>query len=147
VAEAAEAAGAKRGRPNAAAAPTPVANSRRRVGWCWCSGIESEAGMERASYRKVHFWLLPPLQVHSCSGVPLAVPAPVASRQSPDLLPVMVSLGCTVHCWFCWPLHDLCHRMTHPLRTCAPFTAHAVRQAHGLPRRDGMCTRAVGPRG
>ena len=88
---------AKRGRPNTAATPTPVANSRRRVSWCWCSGTESETGITRASYRRVHFWLLPPLQVHSSSGVPLAAPAPVASRQSPDWTPVMLPSACTVH--------------------------------------------------
>src|SRR5947208_6430044 len=56
-------------------------------------------------YLRVHRWLLPPLQVHSSSRVPLAVPAPVASRQSPDCTPVMVPFALTVHFWLVWPLH------------------------------------------
>jgi hypothetical protein len=54
----------------------------------------------------VHRWLLPPLQVHSSTRVPLAVPAPMASRQSPDWTPVTTPLGLTSHCWLGWPLQD-----------------------------------------
>ena len=46
-----------------------------------------------------HCWLEPPLQVHSSTGAPLAVPAPVTSRHSPDWTPVMVPLALTCHCW------------------------------------------------
>ena len=38
--------------------------------------------------------------------VPLAVPAPLASRHSPDCTPVMVPLALTFHCWLVWPLQS-----------------------------------------
>src|SRR4051812_32124846 len=38
--------------------------------------------------------------------VPLAVPAPLASRQSPDCTPVIVPLALTFHCWFVCPLQS-----------------------------------------
>jgi hypothetical protein len=38
--------------------------------------------------------------------VPLAVPAALASRQSPDWTPVMVPSGLTFHCWLFWPLQS-----------------------------------------
>jgi len=38
--------------------------------------------------------------------VPLAVPAPLASRHSPDCWPVMVPLALTFHCWLAWPLQS-----------------------------------------
>src|SRR5690242_16984600 len=57
-------------------------------------------------YRRDHCWLLPPLQAHRISLVPLAVPAPLASRHRPDCTPVMVPLELTFHCWFVWPLQS-----------------------------------------
>src|SRR3954454_15809437 len=53
---------------------------------------------------RVHFWLLPPLQVHSSIGVPAAVPLPVASRHRPDCTPMIVPSALTRHCWFAPPL-------------------------------------------
>ena len=38
--------------------------------------------------------------------MPLAVPAPLASRHSPDCTPVMVPLALTFHCWLVWPLQS-----------------------------------------
>src|SRR4051795_11856797 len=54
----------------------------------------------------LHCWLAPPLQAQRMSFVPLAVPAPLASRQSPDCTPVMVPLALTFHCWLVWPLQS-----------------------------------------
>src|SRR6185437_601363 len=55
---------------------------------------------------RVHCWLLPPLQDHSSTSAPLAVDAPVTSRQRPDWTPVMVPLALRFHCWLVWPLQD-----------------------------------------
>src|SRR3982751_5138269 len=54
----------------------------------------------------VHCWLGWPLQAHRMTLVPLAVPAPLASRHSPDCTPVMVPLALTFHCWLVWPLQS-----------------------------------------
>src|SRR3954471_13892550 len=54
----------------------------------------------------MHFWLSPPLQNHRMTVVPFAVPAPLASRHSPDCAPVMVPLALTFHCWLGWPLQS-----------------------------------------
>src|SRR6476619_4230570 len=53
-----------------------------------------------------HCWLLPPLQDHRISLVPLAVAAPLASRQRPDCTPVMVPSELRFHCWLVWPLQS-----------------------------------------
>src|SRR5438876_1027880 len=50
--------------------------------------------------------LLPPWQVHSSTWVPLAVAAPVTSRQSPDWTPVIVPSVLSCHCWFEPPLQS-----------------------------------------
>src|SRR5215207_5381115 len=52
---------------------------------------------------ELHCWLLCPLQAQSTMFVPLPVPCPVASRQSPDWTPVIVALEFTFHCWLLWP--------------------------------------------
>ncbi len=54
--------------------------------------------------RPVHFWLLVPLQFHSCTAVPLAVPPPDTSRHSPDSTPTTVPSEFTRHCWFAPPV-------------------------------------------
>jgi hypothetical protein len=54
----------------------------------------------------LHRWLLWPWQVHRMTGVPLAVPAPEASRHSPDWVPVIVPSAFCRHCWFAPPVHD-----------------------------------------
>src|SRR2546423_8228200 len=63
--------------------------------------------MVRAVHQpRCHCWLEPPLQVHSWTRAPLAVEAPLTSRQSPDWTPVMVPLEFRFHCWLGWPLPD-----------------------------------------
>ena len=57
-----------------------------------CAG--STAGWRRRG--RLQRWIL----------VPLAVPAPLASRQSPDWTPVMVPLALRFHCWLAWPLQS-----------------------------------------
>jgi hypothetical protein len=54
--------------------------------------------------RPVHFWLEPPLQVQISTAEPLAVPAPVTSRHSPDPTPTTVPSEFTRHCWLTPPL-------------------------------------------
>src|ERR1041384_6791377 len=54
---------------------------------------------------RLHCWLPPLLQDHSCTSAPLAVDAPDTSRHRPDCTPVIVPLALTFHCWFAWPLH------------------------------------------
>src|SRR5688572_3608193 len=49
--------------------------------------------------RKLHRWFAPPLQSQRMVLVPLAVPAPLASRHRPDWTPEMVPLALTFHCW------------------------------------------------
>jgi hypothetical protein len=49
--------------------------------------------------RRLHCWLPPPLHDQRTSFVPLAVPAPVASRHNPDCTPATVPFAFTVHCW------------------------------------------------
>src|SRR5919197_3468552 len=56
--------------------------------------------------RRLPCWLAPPLQDHRMITVPLAVPAPLASRHNPDCTPVMVPLALTFHCWLVWPLQS-----------------------------------------
>src|SRR6476469_8461127 len=53
-----------------------------------------------------HCWLPWPLQDQRISLVPLAVPAALASRHSPDCTPVMVPLSLMFHCWLVWPLQS-----------------------------------------
>ena len=52
-----------------------------------------------AQLRRLHCWLLPPLQVQMMIFVPFAVAAPLASTHLPDCTPVMVPLELTFHCW------------------------------------------------
>src|SRR4051812_32108531 len=52
----------------------------------------------------LHFWLPCPLHVHRITDVPLAVPAPLASRHRPDWTPVMDPSEFWRHCWFGCPL-------------------------------------------
>src|SRR6185437_7558147 len=51
-----------------------------------------------------HAWLLPPLQSHSSTFVPLAVSWPKTSRQRPEPTPVTVPLALTFHAWLLPPL-------------------------------------------
>ncbi|PRY38767.1 hypothetical protein CLV43_108167 [Umezawaea tangerina] len=51
-------------------------------------------------YRRVHFWLVWPLQVHRATRVPLAVPCPMASRHREDWALLRVPSDPSVHCWF-----------------------------------------------
>src|SRR4051794_15592131 len=53
---------------------------------------------------RIHCWLLPPLQVQISTAVPLAVPAPLTSRHSPDPTPVIVPSAFARHCWPVPPL-------------------------------------------
>src|SRR5215831_10646305 len=53
---------------------------------------------------RVHFWLEPPLQSHSCTLVPLAVSMALTSRQRLDCTPVMVPSVLRFHCWLVPPL-------------------------------------------
>src|SRR4051794_28002257 len=62
----------------------------------------------------LHFWLAPPLQLQRMSFVPLAVPAPWASRHRPDCTPVMVPFALTFHCWLVWLLQS-------QMITCVPL--------------------------
>src|ERR1700738_4402344 len=82
--------------------------SRSRPRRVACGGGVTAArdGRRRSlgSYPRVHCWLLPPLQVHSSTRAPLAVEAPVTSRQSPDCTPVTVPFGLRFHCWLAPPL-------------------------------------------
>src|SRR5271155_3903093 len=66
----------------------------------------------------VHFWLVPPLQVHRSSWVPLAVLEPGSSRHLPEAgLTSSPLLAC--HCWLAPPLH--CHSSIKvPLAVLAP---------------------------
>src|SRR4051794_3725374 len=60
--------------------------------------------MEPLRYVRVHFWLLAPVQVHSCTAALLAVPWPATSRHSPDSTPTTVPSAFRRHCWFVPPL-------------------------------------------
>jgi len=59
-----------------------------------------------SGYPRDHCWLLPPLQVHSSTSAPLAVPAPVTSRHRPERALVTLPLDWKFHCWLSWPLHE-----------------------------------------
>src|SRR5215472_4501838 len=48
--------------------------------------------MDSASYGSVHFWLVPPLQVHRSMRVPLTYLAPVMSMQPPAMVRVPLLL-------------------------------------------------------
>src|SRR5689334_11881457 len=52
----------------------------------------------------VHCWLPPPLQVQISTAVPLAVAAPVTSRQRPDSTPTIVPSAFHCHFWLAPPL-------------------------------------------
>ncbi len=61
---------------------------------------QSPLGGVEGPVRPVHFWLLPPdQQVYSWILVPLAVPAPTASRQSPDRTSEIEPSASRFHCW------------------------------------------------
>lgn len=47
---------------------------------------------------RLQCWFAPPVQLHSWTFVPLAVPWPLASRQSPDCAALIVPSGLTFHC-------------------------------------------------
>src|SRR5689334_4319684 len=64
------------------------------------------AGRAVRQLRRLHCWLAPPLQDQRMIFVPLAVPAALASRQSPDCTPVMVPLALRFHCWLVCPLQS-----------------------------------------
>ncbi len=83
--------------PFAGCASTPVDVHR------YVDGRAHAPSVGGVPVRPVHFWLLPPLHVHSCTAVPLAVPAPAASRHSPDSTPTTVPSEFTRHCWFAAP--------------------------------------------
>ena len=69
-------------------------------------------GLDVVPDRPVHFWLVPPLHVQSSTAVPLAVPAPVTSRHSPDSTPTIVPSEFTRHCWLVPPLQvQICTRV------------------------------------
>src|SRR4051812_41821895 len=65
-------------------------------------------GAERcgAGGQRLHCWLVPPLQVQISTSTPLAVPAPVTSRQSPDCTPTIVPVGLTVQRWLAAPVQS-----------------------------------------
>src|SRR3954467_170214 len=72
-----------------------------------------------------HCWFAPPWHAQRFTFVPLAVPAPLASRHSPDCTPVMVPLALTFHCWLAWPLQD--HTITWvPLLVPAPLASRQM---------------------
>lgn len=51
-------------------------------------------------------WFAPPVQLHSWTFVPLAVPWPLASRQRPDCTAVIVPSELMFHCWSACPLQS-----------------------------------------
>src|SRR6266700_8096331 len=55
---------------------------------------------------RAHFWLAPPLHDQISTGLPLAVPPLVTSRQRPDSAPTTVPSEFSVHCWFAPPLQS-----------------------------------------
>src|SRR5882757_11267271 len=73
-------------------------------------------------YARVQCWLDPPVQVQMSARVPLAVPPPVTSRQSPDPTPVMVPLLLRVHCWFVPPVQGQMSTVL-PGEVAAPVTS------------------------
>src|SRR4051812_9931521 len=74
-----------------------------------------------------HCWLLPPLQDHRISLVPLAVAAALASRHSPDCTPVIVPLELKFHCWLVCPLQS-------QMMTCVPLVVpRPLASRHLLP--------------
>jgi hypothetical protein len=74
------------------------------------------------AYARVQCWFDPPLQVQMSTRVPLAVPAPVTSRHSPDPTPVMVPLLLRVHCWLVPPLQSQMSTLL-PGEVAAPATS------------------------
>src|SRR6266581_4761695 len=67
---------------------------------------------------RCHCWLLPPLQVHSTSWVPLVVLNPGSSRHLPEA-GLTSSPFTACHCWLAPPL-QVHHSMRVPLAVLAP---------------------------
>src|SRR5258708_22297621 len=63
---------------------------------------------------------IPPLQVQISTAVPLAVPAPVTSRQRPDSRPTTVPSELRVHCWFAPPLQSQIRSEEHTSELQSP---------------------------
>ena len=80
--------------------------SRRYVPDDGAATCRSQPGDPRRSSGQllVHFWLVVPVQDHSWTFVPLAVPKLLASRHRPDCTPVMVPSALTFHCWLVLPV-------------------------------------------
>src|SRR5882762_8657268 len=74
----------------------------------------------------VHCWLLPPLQDHRSASAPLAVLAPVTSRQSPDCTPVTVPSALSVHCWLAAPLQAQMTALVPLAVPCPLASRHSV---------------------
>src|SRR5690242_13589616 len=75
---------------------------------------------------RLHCWLLWPLQVQRMIFVPLAVPAPFASRQSPDWTPVIVPPAFTLHCWLGCPLQSQMMTAVPGLVPCPEASRHLL---------------------
>src|SRR5918995_7069095 len=73
-----------------------------------------------------HCWFAPPWQDQRMILVPLAAPAPLASRHSPDCAPVMVPLALTFHCWLAWPLQSQMMTAVPLLVPCPLASRHLV---------------------
>ncbi len=81
-------------------------HSRLRA--CWLAsglfGSTSHSWLPPPSPPVDHRWLACPLQSHSPTSVPLAVPAPMTSTHSPDWTPVMLPSPLSLNCWLAPPL-------------------------------------------
>src|SRR5437763_1026387 len=71
------------------------------------SHLASQVGGHlRQGQPRYHFWLAPPLQVHSWTRVPFAVAWPLASRHSRDWTPTMVPSLDSIHSWLAPPVQS-----------------------------------------
>jgi hypothetical protein len=70
--------------------------------------------------------LAPPLQVQILTVVPLAVAAPVTSRQRPDSTPTIVPSAFTVHLWLAPPLQSKMVTAEPGAVACAVTSRHFV---------------------
>lgn len=78
-------------------------------------GCARSPGQQRARCQpRFHFWLAPPLQVHSWTRAPLAVACPLKSGHSRDWTPTMV------------PSLDSIHRWPDSIRGSSPTACRAV---------------------
>src|SRR5690242_9833447 len=63
-------------------------------------------GPPPATTVRFHFWFAPPVQVHSCTVLPLAVAWPLTSRHSRDWTPTMVPSLDSIHFWLSAPVQS-----------------------------------------